>query len=132
MKILTKHTDYALAALCALAKKPGQAMNVAQLASTLQIPYPFLRGVFQKLSRARIVTSIRGQGGGYVLAQPEKVRVADVIDVFQGPIEFTQCSVRDQACPRKDLCALRKKMVSLEQYFVQNVANSTVADLLLE
>lgn len=107
-------------------------MNVAQLAGMLQIPYPFLRVVFQKLSKARIVTSVRGQGGGYVVVQPEGILVADVIEVFQGPIEFTQCSVRDEACPRKTLCVLRKKMLDLEQYFVQNVAKSTVADLLLE
>ncbi len=63
MKILTKHTDYALAALSVLVEHQDEPISVADLAETLDIPYPFLRGVFQKLSKAGIVHSTRGQGG---------------------------------------------------------------------
>ena len=130
MKILTKHTDYALAALGVMVEQRDESVTVADLAQRLGIPYPFLRGVFQKLSKAGLVQSFRGQGGGYRLTRkPERITVGDVMEVFQGPLEFTQCWVRDEKCPRRNRCTVRKKLKSLEQLFKQELSDCTLAEL---
>ncbi len=130
MKILTKHTDYALAALGFMAERTPNPMTVADLAKTLGIPYPFLRGVFQKLSKAGIVRSSRGQGGGYMLAQPpSRITVGDIMNIFQGPLEFTQCWVRDEKCPRQNRCMVRRKLKALERQFKLELYDCTLAQL---
>jgi Rrf2 family iron-sulfur cluster assembly transcriptional regulator len=63
------------------------------------------------LRRNELVSSVRGPGGGYLLAKPlEDVSVADIIRAVDEPIDATQCGGKenchdDQKCITHDLWA---------------------------
>lgn len=131
MKILTKHTDYALAALCELVAQKGKRLTVAQMSRKLDIPYAFLRRLFLQLTQAGVVQSHQGKQGGYSLArEPASVHVGEIIELFQGPLSFTDCFVRESKCPRQGRCKVRKKLQRLEEQFVKDLCQTSLAKLI--
>ena len=68
-----------------------------------------LEQLFGKLRRNKLVSSVRGPGGGYRLMRPmNKVSVADIILAVDEPIDATQCKGKenchnDQRCMTHDL-----------------------------
>ena len=64
MKLITKDTDYALKALCYIAKSSKEIISVKELVKCLDVPNPFLRKVLQVLNRHKLLRSYKGKGGG--------------------------------------------------------------------
>ena len=91
MRLITKDTDYAIRALCHMAGQPAGALtSAAELCRRFDLPRPYLRRILQTLARRGILRSSRGPAGGFALAKsPARIRVADVLTVFQGALEFT-------------------------------------------
>jgi Rrf2 family iron-sulfur cluster assembly transcriptional regulator len=79
MKLSTKGR-YAMVAMADLALQPEEALvPLSDLAKRQHISLPYLEQLFVKLRRAGLVTSVRGPGGGYRLAQPAtEIRVVDI------------------------------------------------------
>ena len=88
MKLLTRNTDYAVRAICYMAKRGEGVISVTELVKSLKIPRPFLRKILQTLNKKGIVRSSKGIGGGFRLAvAPGKIYLVDLIKVFQGPLK---------------------------------------------
>ncbi len=57
------------------------------------ISQQYLEQLFAKLRRAGIVTSIRGQNGGYLLARPaQNINISEIIDAVDEQINTTRCT----------------------------------------
>jgi Rrf2 family cysteine metabolism transcriptional repressor len=87
MKISAK-AEYACVALVELAVRHqrGLPTSLKIIAEQYGISQPFLMQIFMQLKGAGLVVSVRGAGGGYQLARkPEKISVADIVDVIDGP-----------------------------------------------
>ncbi|MDH3917931.1 MAG: Rrf2 family transcriptional regulator, partial [Rhodospirillales bacterium] len=53
----------------------------------------YLEQLFAKLRRGGLVGSVRGPGGGYLLAHtPEETRISDIILAVDEPIRATRCT----------------------------------------
>jgi Rrf2 family protein len=58
-----------------------------------------LSKVMQRLTRAGIVSSIRGPGGGFSLAKdPEAITLLDVFEAIQGPYQPQTCLFPQPVC----------------------------------
>ena len=84
----TTKEDYGLRAVLDLAAQRGTApVQAREIAARQQIPEPFLEQLLASLRRAEVVRSIRGAGGGYVLADtPERVTVGAILRALSGPL----------------------------------------------
>ena len=83
MKLLIKETDYAVRALCYIAKDKDNIISARGLVRELKIPWPFIRGILQVLHKKGILVSFRGQGGGFKLAKrPENKFFVYFIKLF--------------------------------------------------
>jgi Rrf2 family transcriptional regulator, iron-sulfur cluster assembly transcription factor len=92
VKLSTKGR-YAVMALCDLA---GQTENrpvaLADIAERQEISLSYLEQLFAKLRRGGLVRSVRGPGGGYLLAHaPGETRISDIILAVDEPIRATRC-----------------------------------------
>ena len=87
MRQLSKRTQYSLRALYALTRKFGEGpVLITTLAETETIPKKFLEQILVSLKSAGFVSSKKGKGGGYVLAQPpEKITIGSVIEPSKVP-----------------------------------------------
>ncbi|MDD4980193.1 MAG: Rrf2 family transcriptional regulator [Candidatus Omnitrophica bacterium] len=131
MKLITRDTDYALRALCFIAKNKKHRVSVGELVGRLKIPRPFLRKILQVLNKKRILKSHKGCGGGFLLAQPvDKIFLAGLIEIFQGSLRLNECFFKKMACPNAKTCALRKKINSIEKYVIRELKSITLASLL--
>ncbi len=131
MKLLTRNTDYAIRAVCSMASRQGQVVSVAELVRELKMPRPFLRKILQTMSKAGLVTSTKGIGGGFTLSKDiDKLTLADFVEAFQGPLSINECSFKKKRCPNTGGCPLKKKIDSIGNYVVNELRSITVGSLL--
>jgi Rrf2 family protein len=131
MKLITRDTDYALRAICFMAKTKEKVLSVGDLVRALKVPRPFLRKILQVLNKKGILKSYKGLGGGFKLAMPaSRIFLVDLIEIFQGPFKLNECLLRKIACPSTKTCALRKKINRIESYVIKQLRSITIASLL--
>lgn len=131
MKLITRDTDYALKALCSIAKSREKVVSVCELVTKLKIPRPFLRKILQILNKEQIVRSYKGSGGGFELAlSPEKIFLLDLIKIFQGPLKLNECVLKKAPCPSTKVCKLKKKIERIERYVISELEGISLESLL--
>jgi Rrf2 family protein len=131
VKLINKDADYAIKALVGIAGRGGDVTAATALAGPLGLPRPYLRKILQALARGGILESTRGKGGGFVLARSAaRIRLTEVIGVFQGPIRIHDCVFKTRLCPDVRTCPLRRTLDGLEAELVAKLEALTVADLL--
>jgi Rrf2 family protein len=114
-----------------MARKNNGRVSAAELSRKLKIPYPFLRTTLQTLNARGILTSFKGKGGGFALARaPEKIHLTDLIRIFQGPVNLTECVFRNNVCPGIRTCRLRKILMRLQKGVVAELKSITLAGLI--
>ncbi len=70
----------------------GKPVALADIAARQEISLSYLEQLFAKLRRGGQVKSVRGPGGGYLLAQlAVDTRISDVIIAVDEPIRATRC-----------------------------------------
>jgi Rrf2 family protein len=81
---LQKATLFALYAVLELAADPKRQMSAAEIADKYGISINHLAKVLRDLSRAGLVESVRGVGGGYRFSgNAKRVTLMDVIELFE-------------------------------------------------
>jgi len=93
VKLSTKGR-YAVMAMVDLATNSGgRPVSLADIAERQEISLSYLEQLFAKLRRGGLVNSVRGPGGGYLLARDaDDTRVADIILAVDEPIRATRCT----------------------------------------
>jgi Rrf2 family iron-sulfur cluster assembly transcriptional regulator len=107
---LTTKGRFAVTAMVDLAMRGGRApVTLAGISERQKISLSYLEQLFGKLRRNGIVESVRGPGGGYLLARPgSKISVADIVIAVDEPLDATGCGGRgdchdDHQCITHDL-----------------------------
>jgi len=71
----------------------GKPIALADVAERQEISLSYLEQLFGKLRRGGLVRSVRGPGGGYLLAHSAAdTRIADIILSVDEPIKTTRCT----------------------------------------
>ncbi|MES2984950.1 MAG: Rrf2 family transcriptional regulator [Pseudomonadota bacterium] len=92
--ILSTKGRYAVMAMVDLAiQPPGKPVGLAAIAGRQEIPLAYLEQIFARLKKAGLVQSVRGPGGGYMLArEPACLSVADIMLASEEPMKMTRCN----------------------------------------
>ncbi len=115
---LTTKGRFAVTAMVDLSMRQTRGpVTLAAISERQHISLSYLEQLFGKLRRAKLVTSVRGPGGGYCLARPTgSITVAEIITAVDEPMDATQCAGKencddDKRCVTHDLWAtLNEKM----------------------
>ena len=109
---LTTKGRFAVTAMMDLALHHGSGpVTLAEISGRQKISLSYLEQLFGKLRRHQLVDSVRGPGGGYVLAKDMgEVTVTEIILAVDEPIDATQCGGKenchdDRKCLTHDLWA---------------------------
>jgi Rrf2 family protein len=131
MRLITRSTDYAIRAVCYMAKEQKGVVSVTELTRALRMPRPFLRKILQSLTKDGLVRSYKGIGGGFELAVPAgRIRVADIVRVFQGPLALNECFFKKRACPNRRTCPLKKRLDGIARRAEDELGSITVRELI--
>ncbi len=107
---LSSMADYAVVMMSAAARHCGNArVNAAELAAETGIPVPTAQKLVSLLSKAGLIRSVRGSGGGIQLARPAAaISLADIVEAVEGPIAMTACVEKGRHdCGLEDSCAVK-------------------------
>ncbi len=92
MRLSTK-AQYAVRALVDLSlHSDGRPVTLREIASREEIPLNYLEQLFLRLKRGGIVASVRGPGGGYILARESSaIRVSEIVITVEEPLNPVAC-----------------------------------------
>lgn len=135
--MLSKKSQYAFKALTYLSEKYNQGpVLISEIAKIKKIPLKFLENILLELKKAGILDSKKGKGGGYFLKKsPDKVKVATVIRLINGPIAMLPCVSlyfyeRCKNCNEKN-CGLHDMTIEVRDATLKIVENRTLKDLVV-
>ncbi|MBX3436093.1 MAG: Rrf2 family transcriptional regulator [Planctomycetaceae bacterium] len=128
--MFSRTSDYALRAVCLIARSAGNSLTTDQIAAATMVPAAYLSKVLQALNRARIVQTQRGSGGGVSLALP-----ADQVSVFE-VVNAVAPFHRINSCPLgiaehgTNLCPMHSQLDDALALIEQSFRSTSIADLL--
>ena len=110
MKLSTKGR-YGLRALIDLAQYSGEGpVSTTSISARQDLSERYLEQLMSMMKKAGLVRSIRGAGGGYVLAKDMKeISVGDVLRALEGSLEPVECAglEPDGECRAADTCVTK-------------------------
>jgi Rrf2 family transcriptional regulator, nitric oxide-sensitive transcriptional repressor len=128
--MISQTAEYALRAIVFLAMNPEQAHTTQKISNGTKVPAAYLSKVLQSLSRAGIVQSQRGFGGGFVLAKvPGEVSMLEVLDAVDPILRIKFCPLGLQT-HGTNLCALHKRLDDATAVIEKAFRNCTIGNLL--
>ena len=137
MRQLSKRTQYSLRALYALARKYGGGpVLITTLADEEAIPKKFLEQILLSLKTLGLVSSKKGKGGGYRLAQaPEQITLASVIPMMEGPLAPLPCASETRfrkcdECVDVETCGTRLVMRDVRDAMAEILERTTLATVI--
>ena len=130
---LTHLADYAVVIMTAAARRDaGARLSAAVLAEETGVPLPTAQKLMGKLASAGLLTSVRGAGGGFMLARPAgEISLADMVEAVEGPIAMTQCCGSDEVsdCALDSHCKVKPHMSIVSNAVRGALAAVTLASL---
>lgn len=130
MKLSTKGR-YGLRALIDLAQYSGQApVSITSISARQDISERYLEQLMALLRKAGLIRSVRGAGGGYVLAKDMKeISVGDILRALEGNLEPVECPGLDPegSCKSADSCVSKYVWKRINESI-----NRTVDEIMLD
>jgi Rrf2 family transcriptional regulator, iron-sulfur cluster assembly transcription factor len=109
---------------------PAQYIQIAQIATKLNISFHLLTKVLQRFTQAGIMSSYRGPHGGVLLARKaEEITLYDLITVIDTNSVFTSCILGLPGCGKDDPCPAHESWVQVRAKF-NTIATSTTLAML--
>lgn len=128
---LTRAADYAVRVMIELAALPADArVSLPSLARVTGAPESFLSKVLQSLARSELITSQRGQSGGFSIAtRGRQASMREVIEAIDGAICLNVCLVHGRSCPRKARCPAHPVWARAQQAMLQILSGASIASM---
>jgi Rrf2 family protein len=130
--MFSQTVEYALRAAVYLASQAPGARTTDQIASATRVPKAYLSKVLQSLSRAGIVHSQRGIGGGMTLEKtPEELTILEVVNAVEPMARIRQCPL-GLAAHGIRLCALHRRLDEALATVEEAFRKTTLAEILAD
>ena len=132
---LTTKGRYAVTAMVDLALHSEDGpVALAEIAERQMISLSYLEQLFGRMRRVGLVKSVRGPGGGYLLARPQsETTVSDIILAVDEPISATQCGGNEgKMCKGSEHCLTHWLWMRLGDHIYDFLVQVTLDQLVAE
>jgi Rrf2 family protein len=132
MSVVSQTAEYALRAIVCLSQEAkheeGQILTAPFIAEQTQVPAGYLVKVLQSMSRAGLVRSQRGIGGGFRLAcDPKKTTIYDVVRAVDELPRIVVCPLGNPLHIK--LCPLHQRLDNALESVEVAFKNTSIAEL---
>lgn len=105
-------------------------ISLREVADRESISLKYLEQLVRPLMQAGLLKSVRGKGGGYMMAKdPSDVLAGDILRAAEGTTKPLACDGIDNNCSRSDLCSTVKFWRGLDEAIENYVDGVTLAEL---
>lgn len=133
MRMSTK-AQYAVRAMVNLnLHSDGAPVSLRDISLRESISLTYLEQLFVKLRRGQIVKSVRGPGGGYLLARPAReIQVDEIIDSVEESLVPVACMDQKNGCVCDEQCVTHNVWQGLGERIRDFLASITLEELTRE
>lgn len=135
MKLSTKGR-YGLRAMIDMARySEREPVSISSVAARQGLSEGYLEQLVSLLKKAGLVKSIRGAGGGYVLAKSmEEISVGDILRALEGNIEPVRCAAfySEEGCMAADGCVTKYVWQRINESINKTVDEMSLGELVRE
>ncbi len=108
----------------------GKPILLRDVAERQSIPLSYLKRLIARLVGGGILRSMRGVGGGVLLARhPQQIKLQEVLGILEGSTPLVECISNPAVCERSGWCAARDTWAELEMATSQILETTTLQDL---
>jgi len=126
---ISEAASIALHAMIVLAVNQDKLMSVKDIASSLEISGNHLSKVLQRLVKAELVSSVKGNKGGFKLAKnPELINFLEIYEVIDGKYKPSACLLNKPVCKHK--CIIGKLTESINKQVEDFFTGSKLTDFI--
>lgn len=128
---LTTKGRYAVTAMLDLALHGDRSpVSLAEISERQGISLSYLEQLFARLRRQKLVSSIRGPGGGYQLSRgADTVFIAEVVDAVSESLDTTRCGNKGD-CQSGEKCLTHHLWSDLSDQIHQFLSGISLDDLM--
>lgn len=124
---------YALRVMIDLAEHQSDGfIPLKVIAERQEISEKYLENIIKLLVKAKLLSGLRGKGGGYQLTKaPEQYTVESILRITEDSMAPVAClEPGAEACPRAAECRTLSMWQGLDKLITEYFANITLADLM--
>jgi Rrf2 family protein len=129
--MLSTTADHALRAVLFLAtQEKARVVSVEEIAHAIGAPRNYLGKTLNALAKSGVLNSSRGPNGGFILARSaNRLSVAQIVDLFDSPVQQSRCLLGDRPCNANEPCIAHFRWSSISQARRAPLTATTIADL---
>jgi len=127
----SSRSHYGVRAMLELAIRSGEGpVHLETLAEVQRLPERYLAKIVQDLRRGGLIRSVRGAGGGYMLARdPSAIKLVEVVRCLDGSVAPTACVDDPQLCQNAPNCVAREVWMQVNGAIVAVLESVTLQDM---
>lgn len=130
--MLSDTAEYALRAVLYIADNQDEGMvRVEPLAEALRVPRNYLSKTLYALTKAGVLTSMRGPRGGFALTVPaDEMTLYQVVEVFDTIEAKRTCLLGRKQCNDANPCPAHHRWKGIADQIAEFFRSTTVGDLI--
>ena len=135
MQISTKGR-YAIRSLTHLAysfiKNNNKPVTIKEISEKEVLSNRYMENIFVKLRKAGIITSLKGEKGGFYLTrEPSKITLYEILKTAEKHFSPSACVTNKKYCDRVSFCGIRKIWQKLDDKIKEFLEETTLEDVML-
>jgi Rrf2 family protein len=100
----------------------NKAVILKNISDCEDISIRYLEQIIIPLKINKLVKSVRGAGGGYILGrEPSQIKLSEILETLEGPFSLVECTDDEEYCDRATECTVydvwKKANTMLRDYF---------------
>jgi Rrf2 family protein len=105
-------------------------IQIQDISKKWDIPENFLRKIIPLLTRAGLIMSVRGSGGGIKLAKSStKINALEIIEAVEGKMYLNKCLFSNEVCERSEWCSMHEVWEEAQNSLKEVLKNKSIAQL---
>jgi Rrf2 family protein len=128
---LSKTSQYALRVLGFMALDEKALYIAEQISAKLKIPTQYLRRLLTNLSKAGLLNSDKGKGGGFRLAKPAgSIYLSDILAATEQKELMNSCIFGLENCIRDNPCNMHEQWAEARENILNILRTTSLTDLI--
>jgi Rrf2 family protein len=131
--MFSKACEYAIRSSIYIASQTiaGRKVGLIDVAEKIQSPEAFTSKILQKLVKNKIILSIKGPGGGFMvdLSKMDSISLKMIVEAFEGDI-LQRCSLGLNECSDTQPCPFHYKYKPVKQKLLHIFECTSLKDLM--
>ncbi len=130
--MFSKSCEYAFRAVIFLSSQSAVSpiVKIQEIAESINAPMHYASKVLQQLSKAGLIGSVKGPGGGFFIDNTHaKVRLVEIVKVIDGDKVFKGCAIGLIPCSEKNPCLLHDEFKVIRNKLAAMLTETSIKDI---